>query len=202
MACILQPECNFLQGFFRCCLPVEMVDVKVRITSMQGTHMFRRDRTCQIIKCNPWSTRLLPPHHYQEHESLPWSTKEVRAKTPAPIRPIKTHPTNYQHLYEKGNQGNWEKKEAYPYKEIQSKSHGKTWIQQHNHVTTHNNFQSPNWFGKSKTFTRRYFREQPPPLENIPVHAGTPWPKAGKCLGTFLNQGKTGQSLLKIITKQ
>ena len=27
---------------------------------MQGTHTFRRGRTCQIIKCNPWSTRLHP----------------------------------------------------------------------------------------------------------------------------------------------
>ena len=27
---------------------------------MQGTHMLRRDRTCQVIKCNPWSTRLHP----------------------------------------------------------------------------------------------------------------------------------------------
>ena len=60
MACILQPKCNFLHGFFRCCLLVEMVDVEVRITSMQETHMFRRDRACQIIKCNPWSTSLCP----------------------------------------------------------------------------------------------------------------------------------------------
>ena len=60
MACILQPECNFLHGFFRCHLAVETVDVEVRITSMQGTHMFRRDRLCQIIKCNPWSTRFHP----------------------------------------------------------------------------------------------------------------------------------------------
>ena len=60
MACILQPKCNFLHGFFRYHLPVEMVDMEVRITSMQGTHTFRRDRTCQIIKCNPWSTRLHP----------------------------------------------------------------------------------------------------------------------------------------------
>ena len=60
MTCILQPKCNFLHGFFRCCLPVEMVDVEVGITSMQGTDMFGRDRTCQAIKCNPWSTRLCP----------------------------------------------------------------------------------------------------------------------------------------------
>ena len=60
MACILQPGCNFLHWFFRCHLPVETVDVEVRITSMQGTHTFRRDRTYQVIMCNPWSTRLHP----------------------------------------------------------------------------------------------------------------------------------------------
>ena len=58
MACLLQPECNFLHGFFRCKLPVEVVDMEVKITSMQGTHIFRRDRTTQLIKCTPWSTRL------------------------------------------------------------------------------------------------------------------------------------------------
>ena len=58
MACLLQPECNFLHGFFTCKLPVEVVDVEVKITSMQGTHIFRRDRTTQLIKCTPWSTRL------------------------------------------------------------------------------------------------------------------------------------------------
>ena len=60
MACILQPECNFLHGFFRCHLPVEMVDAEVGITLMQGTNLFRRVRTCQVIKYNPWSTRLCP----------------------------------------------------------------------------------------------------------------------------------------------
>ena len=60
MACILQPKCNFLHSFFRCHLLIETVNVEMRITSMQGTHMFRRDKTCQLIKCNPWSTRLHP----------------------------------------------------------------------------------------------------------------------------------------------
>ena len=60
MACILKPECNFLHSFFRCCLPIEAVDIEVKITSMQGTHVFRRDKTSQLIKCTPWSTRLHP----------------------------------------------------------------------------------------------------------------------------------------------
>ena len=50
MACLLQPECNFLHGFFRCKLPVEEVDVEVKITSMQGRHIFSRDWTTQVIK--------------------------------------------------------------------------------------------------------------------------------------------------------
>ena len=60
MACLLQPECNFLHGFFRCKLPVEVVDIEVKITSMQGTHIFRRNRPTQLIKCTPWSMRLCP----------------------------------------------------------------------------------------------------------------------------------------------
>ena len=58
MACLLQAECNFLHSFFRCKLLVEVEDVGVKITSMQGTHIFRRDRTTQLIKCTPWNTRL------------------------------------------------------------------------------------------------------------------------------------------------
>ena len=60
MACLLQSECNFLHGYFRCWLLVEVVDKEVKITSMQGMHIFRRDRTMQLIKCSPWSTRLHP----------------------------------------------------------------------------------------------------------------------------------------------
>ena len=60
MACILCPECNFLHGDFRCQLPVEMVDVEVKVKTMQGIHMFRRDRTSKVINCNPWSKKLDP----------------------------------------------------------------------------------------------------------------------------------------------
>ena len=60
MVCILHPKCNFLHGFFRCHLPVETVGVEVKTTLLPGIHTFRRDRTCEIIKCNPWSTMLHP----------------------------------------------------------------------------------------------------------------------------------------------
>ena len=60
MACLLQPEYNFWHGYFRFWLPVEVVDEEVKITSMQGTHIFRRDKTMKLIKCTPWNTRLHP----------------------------------------------------------------------------------------------------------------------------------------------
>ena len=60
MACLLQPECNFLHGYFRCKLLVEVVHVEVKIMSIQGTQIFRQDWTTQLIKCTPWKTRLHP----------------------------------------------------------------------------------------------------------------------------------------------
>ena len=43
-----------------CKLPVEVVDVEVKVTSMQGMHIFRRDRTTHLIKCTPWTMKLCP----------------------------------------------------------------------------------------------------------------------------------------------
>ena len=53
MACILRTKCNFLNRYLRCLLPLETVDIEVKIKMMRGIHMFRRDRTTQVIKCNP-----------------------------------------------------------------------------------------------------------------------------------------------------
>ena len=60
MACQLQPECNFLHGFFRCKLPMEDVDVEVKVTSMQGTHLYKQDRTTQVTKCVLWTNNICP----------------------------------------------------------------------------------------------------------------------------------------------
>ena len=60
MACQLQPECNFLHGFFRCKLPMEVVDVEVKVMSMQGTHLYKQDQTTQVTKCVPWTNNICP----------------------------------------------------------------------------------------------------------------------------------------------
>ena len=82
MACLLQQECNFLHGFLRCKLPVEVVDVEVKITSMQDTHIFRRDQTIQLIKCTPWSTRLCP--HPTIIKKLPLVNSDPHYQIPTP----------------------------------------------------------------------------------------------------------------------
>ena len=47
MACLLQPECNFLHGFFRCKLPVEVVDVEGK------GHVDARDPFIQMRQDHP-----------------------------------------------------------------------------------------------------------------------------------------------------
>ena len=59
MAYQLQPECNFLHVFFKCKLPMEVVDVEVKVTSMQGT-MYKRDQTMQVTKCVLWTNNICP----------------------------------------------------------------------------------------------------------------------------------------------
>ena len=58
MACQLQPECNFLHSYFKYKLPMEVVDMEVKIMSMQGTHLYKRDWTMQVTKCLPWTNNI------------------------------------------------------------------------------------------------------------------------------------------------
>ena len=48
MACILKPECNFLHEYFRCFVPMETMEVKVKVNIMRGIHTFRRDQTTPV----------------------------------------------------------------------------------------------------------------------------------------------------------
>ena len=99
VACILCPECNFLHGYSRCQLPVEVVDVKVKVKTMQDIHTFRRDKTSLVIKCNPWSTKLCPypsliqkMRTYLELEGRTWSQVQTSTPNPATTNPSATKP--------------------------------------------------------------------------------------------------------------
>ena len=171
MACILPPECNFLHGFFRCCLLVETVDVEVRITSMQGTHMFRRDRTCQLIKCNPWSTRLCP------HPTIIRKMKtylELEGKLgpkPQPqsnqFRPINATPTPKQEK----NPRQQKKERLIPTKKYKVKVVAKPDSSNATAQPPQTNAKAPVNSESQKPSTSG---NNPPPLENAPTHPSTP----------------------------
>ena len=76
-ACLLQTKCNFLHGFFRCKLPAEVVDMEVKVTSVEGTLTFKRYRTTQLIRCMPWTTKLcLHPNIFKRWKlSWKWKTR-------------------------------------------------------------------------------------------------------------------------------
>ena len=144
MACILQPNCNFLHGFFRCHLPVETADVEVRIKAMQGTHTFRRDRTCQLIKCNPWSTRL---HPYPTIIKKMMTYLDLEGKLgpkpqpqPNQFRPPQPN-TNPQ--VRKEPKAMEKRKKVASHKEIQGKSSSQVSSQQCNCATTPNKHYGP-----------------------------------------------------------
>ena len=77
--------------------------------------MFRWDRICQRIKCNPWSTRFFPhPHHYKEDENL--SGTGGRAGTQAPVtnQPVQTPFSQHQSPNKERVQNDREEKKTNP----------------------------------------------------------------------------------------
>ena len=166
MACLLQSECNFLHGFFRCKLPVKVVDIEVKITSMQETHIFRRDRMTQLIKCTPWSMMLCP------HPTIKKKMKtflEVEGKMgPIPV----PGPCNQFRPPLPETNPNVRK----------------------NDVTEKRKRATPKKFRPATLKPTRVhppLPEAPPkpqnsvPLPSVPVREDTPWPGAGKMLGNL-----------------
>ena len=171
MACLLQPECNFLHGYFRCKLPVEVVDVEVKITSMQGTHIFRQYQTTQWIKCTPWNTRLWP------HPTIIKKMKtflEVEGKMGLiPASQFRPPLPDTNPNIRKDNTPE-KRKRAVPKRFRPSTAPKSTAMQPPATVS-----QAP---AKPKTDVPD---SRPPPLENAPVHESTPWPGTGKVSGNL-----------------
>ena len=167
MVCLLQPECNFLHGFFRCKLPVEVVDVVVKITSMQGTHIFRRDRMTQLNKCTSWSMRLyLHPTIIKKMKTF----LEVEGKMgpipiPAPSNQFRLPLPDTNPNVRKDNVTE-KRKRAMPKKRFRPATPKPTTVCP----------PLPEAPSKPKNTT---------PLPSVPAREDTPWPGAGKMLGNL-----------------
>ena len=185
MARILQPKCSFLHSYFRCHLPIEAVDIEVKITSMQGTHVFRRDRTTQLIKCIPWSSRLCPhPTIIKKMRTfleLEGKLGPIPQSTSNQFRPPQpdTNP-NISKITEK-------RKRIAPTKRFKAKIPAKP---NSNKATA----QLPNTKALINTESQKSLNQvpesRPPLLEDAPICADTPWPEAGKMLGNLIKTRK------------
>ena len=180
MACLLQPKWNFLHRFSRCKLPVEVVDIEVKITSMQGIHIFRRDRTTQLIKCTSWSTRLhLHPTIIKKMKTF----FKVEGKM-GPI-PVQVPANQFRP----------------PLPETNSNVRRSDVAEKRKKATPKKKFRPAT---PKPTTTCPPLPEAPPkpknsaPLTSIPVREDTPWPSTGKMSGKSSLRTETGYSLKTI----
>ena len=175
MACLLQLECNFLHGYFRCQFPVEVVDVEVKITSKQGMHIFRRDRTMQLIKCTSWSTRLCP------HPTIIKKMKtflEVEGKmgpipqpTSSQYRPPQLDPNPKVRKHNTVEK----RKRAVPTKRYMPSTAPKS-------------SETATQLPVTVSRVPEAPENRPPPLEKVQVCESTPWPSAGRMSGNFFEE--------------
>ena len=165
---------------------MEVLDVEVKITSMQGTHIFKRDRTTQLIKCTPWSMRLCP------HPTI---VKKMRTflEVEGKMDPI-PQPTSSQYRPPQlDTNPNVRKDKA------AEKRKGAVPTKQFRPSTVSRPSEAakcpPATTSKASTNDRPKVQgetsdSRPPPLENVPVCENTPWPDAGKISGNLFEERK------------
>ena len=186
MACLLQLECNFLHGYFRYRLPVEVVDVEVKITSMQEMHIFWRDTMTQLIKCTPWSTRLYP------HPTIVKKMRtflEVEGKMdpiPQPASSQCRPPQPDTNPNVRKDKATEKRKRVVPTKRFRANT-----VPKASEAPMH----PPATISKAPTNIKPQAQagtldSRPPPLEDVPVHEGIPWPDAEKISGNLFEERK------------
>ena len=63
MACNLEPQRNFIYGFFQSNLPEDTIDMEVTVRTLKGMHTFRKDHVTQSSMCSLWGSCVKPLDH-------------------------------------------------------------------------------------------------------------------------------------------
>ena len=163
---------------------------------MQGTHIFRRDRTTQLIKCTPWNSRICP--HSKIIKKMR-TVLEVKGK----LSPIPQSSSNQYRPPQPDTNPNVRKatkttekrKGVAPTKRFKANIATKTNSDGATAWPPMAISKAPTDFKIQAPSQDETQESRPPPLEDAPIHACTPWPNAGKMLGNLLRQEKTGCSL-------
>ena len=53
MACELSMQHDLVFGILKCTLPEDTIDVDLKVHTLWGIHTYGKDKSTQIIKCNP-----------------------------------------------------------------------------------------------------------------------------------------------------
>ena len=151
--------------------------------------MFRRDRTCQIIKCNLWNTRLCP--HLTIIKKMKTYLK-LEGKLGPKLQPQtdQSRPTqpDTNLCIRKETKAIEKREKLIPTKMYKVKALARPESQTSNAtmqppVTTPN---VPTISESQKAFTRRYFREQPPTIQKHPNLHWHPMAQSRKDVREFL----------------
>ena len=114
MACQLQPECNFWHRFFRCKLPMEVVDMEVKVMSMQGTHLYKRDQTTQVTKCVPWTNNIHPhPNIIKKMKTFLEVEKKMGPSIPTSMPTANLHPRSQKLIQISAGLTRWKREKQY-----------------------------------------------------------------------------------------
>ena len=146
---------------------------------MQGTHIFQRDRTTQLIKSTPWSTRLRP------HPTILKKMRtflEVDGKMGLILQPTSSQyrpPQLNTNPNVREDKAMEKKKRAVPTKRFRPNIASRPSEAAVHPPTT---ISKPPINAKSQADIPE---NRPSPLEDAPVCKNTPWPSAGKMSGNL-----------------
>ena len=159
------------------------MDIEVKISSMQGTHVFRRDWTTQLIKCSLWSSILC------SHPTIIMKLR-IFLELEGKLGPIPQYSSIQFRPPQPDANPNIRKvtkitekmKRVAPTKRFKAKiaaepNSDKATMQLPNTKALIN--------AESQKILKPTPESRPPPLEDAPIHTGTMWPKAGKMLGNL-----------------
>ena len=150
----------------------------------QGTHMFRRDRTCQIIKCNPWITRLQPhPTIIKKMKTYLKLEGNYGPKPQLQSNQLRSAQPNTNPHVRKDAKATEKRKRLIPTRKYKVKVVARP---DSSNVTMQPplaNPKAPENPEGQKPSTVGMPGNNPSPLENILFHASIPWPKAEKMSG-------------------
>ena len=60
MACEFTPNCDLIFGILNCNLQKDTIDVYLKIHTLWGIYTYKKDRSSQVSKYNPWGNELTP----------------------------------------------------------------------------------------------------------------------------------------------